>query len=72
MLLLEAMAVLLNMPAVWEKKTSIMSTNGDKEEYDMCQAVREWVYLLTGRVPLFRNGEYIREQLSDCWYDSVR
>ncbi|MCH5340366.1 MAG: Rpn family recombination-promoting nuclease/putative transposase [Acetatifactor sp.] len=39
---LEAMAVLLNMPAVWEKKTSIMSTNGDKEEYDMCQAVREW------------------------------
>ena len=39
---LEAMTVLLKMPSVWERKDRIMKKNEDREEYDMCQAVREW------------------------------
>ena len=39
---LEAMTVLLKMPAVWGKKEKFMKKNEDREEYDMCQAVREW------------------------------
>lgn len=39
---LEAMAVLLKLPSVWEKRKNIMHTNQEREEFDMCQAVREW------------------------------
>ena len=39
---LEAMTVLLKMPSVWERKDRIKKKNEDREEYDMCQAVREW------------------------------
>ena len=39
---LEAMTVLLKMPSVWERKERIMKKNEGREEYDMCQAVREW------------------------------
>ena len=39
---LEALAVLLKLPAVWERKDRIMNKKDDREEYDMCQAVREW------------------------------
>lgn len=39
---LEAMTVLLKMPAVWERKDRIMNKKEGREEYDMCQAVREW------------------------------
>ena len=40
--MLEAMTVLLKMPSVWERKDRIMKKNEDREEYDMCQTVREW------------------------------
>lgn len=39
---LEAMAVLLKLPSVWEKRKNIMHKNQEREEFDMCQAVREW------------------------------
>ena len=39
---MEAMTVLLKMPAVWGEKEKFMKKNEDREEYDMCQAVREW------------------------------
>lgn len=39
---LEAMTVLLKMPVVWERKDRIMNKKEGREEYDMCQAVREW------------------------------
>lgn len=39
---LEAMTVLLNLPAVWKKRNKIMNVNEEKEEFDMCLAVREW------------------------------
>lgn len=39
---LEAMSVLLKMPAIWERRSSVMIKNQEKEEYDMCRAVREW------------------------------
>ena len=39
---LEAITVLLKLPSAWEKRNEIMSKIGDREEYDMCLAVREW------------------------------
>lgn len=39
---LEAMAVLLKLSAAWEKRNKFMSKIEDREEYDMCLAVREW------------------------------
>ena len=39
---LEAIAVLLKLPSVWEKRKNIMHKNQEREEFDMCQAVREW------------------------------
>ena len=39
---LEAVSVLLKLPAVWKKRNRFMSVNGKKEEFDMCLAVREW------------------------------
>lgn len=39
---LEAMTVLLKMSKVWERRDRIMKKSEDREEYDMCQAVREW------------------------------
>lgn len=39
---LEAMTVLLKMPAIWEKRSNVMVKKSGKEEYDMCRAVREW------------------------------
>lgn len=37
----EAMAVMLNLPEKWIK-TQIHKFKNEKEEYDMCQAIREW------------------------------
>lgn len=28
---------------LWENRAMYMNSNSDKEEYDMCQALREWV-----------------------------
>ena len=40
---LEAMAVLLDMPSIWAERDRYMIQNeDDREEYDMCLAVREW------------------------------
>ena len=39
---LEAMSILLKIPKVWEKREKFMSKNEDREEYDMCQVIREW------------------------------
>ena len=40
---LEAMSVMLEMPSIWKKREKYMTKmeNGE-EEYNMCQAVREW------------------------------
>lgn len=39
---LEAMSVLLKFPSVWKKRNKFMNMNGEKEEFNMCLAVREW------------------------------
>lgn len=39
---LEAMSVLLKLPSAWEKRSEYISRIGDREEYNMCLAVREW------------------------------
>ena len=40
---LEAISVVLEMPSIWENREKYMNSNRDKkEEYNMCQAVREW------------------------------
>lgn len=39
---LEAMTVLLKLPSAWEKRNKFVSNIGDREEFDMCLAVREW------------------------------
>ena len=38
----EAMTVLLKLPSAWEKRNEFVSNIGDREEFDMCLAVREW------------------------------
>lgn len=37
----EAMSVMLHLPEIWNKRENYMSMNEDREEYDMCQAMRE-------------------------------
>ena len=40
---LETMSVMLSLPSIWKKREKYMEKNEeDKEEYDMCQAIREW------------------------------
>lgn len=40
---LEAMAVLLELPSIWKHRKDFMIKNeNNREEYNMCQAVREW------------------------------
>ena len=40
---LETMAVMLNLPSVWKERRNYMEKNEEnEEEYDMCQAIREW------------------------------
>lgn len=40
---LEAIAVLLDMPSIWEERYRYMIQNeNDREGYNMCLAVREW------------------------------
>lgn len=40
---LEAMTVLLELPSIWNEREKYLHQNkDDKEEFDMCQAVREW------------------------------
>ena len=38
----ETLSVLLNMPQLWEERNQYMKETEEKEEYDMCQALREW------------------------------
>lgn len=58
---LEAMAILLKIPKLWEKRDKFMSKNEGREEYDMCQAIREWaeeerrIGLEEGRVTIIKN-----------------
>ena len=37
---LEALAILLGMPQIWERRTEYK--NQDKEDYNMCYAVQKW------------------------------
>ena len=39
----EALSVLLNAPKIWEEKERYMQKEKEEEEYDMCQALREWM-----------------------------
>ncbi|MBR1470928.1 MAG: hypothetical protein IJ600_04715 [Lachnospiraceae bacterium] len=39
---LEAMAVLLHMPSLWEKRREYRNRTEDKEEYNMCTAVKQY------------------------------
>lgn len=40
---LETMSVMLNLSSVWKERRNYMEKNEDnEEEYDMCQAIREW------------------------------
>lgn len=36
------LSILLNIPWLWAKRRRYMSKKEHKEEYDMCQAIREW------------------------------
>ena len=38
----ETLSVLLNIPQLWEERNQYMKETEEKEEYDMCQALREW------------------------------
>lgn len=57
---LETVAVLLDMPEVWEHRDKIENRNSEKEEYDMCQAVMEW------RVELVKSGR------GECLIEQVK
>lgn len=37
----EALSVMLHMPQIWGKRKNYMSADEEKEEYDMCQAMKE-------------------------------
>lgn len=40
---LEIMSVMLEQPSIWERREKYMEKNEEnEEEYDMCQALREW------------------------------
>ncbi|MCH5259174.1 MAG: Rpn family recombination-promoting nuclease/putative transposase [Lachnospiraceae bacterium] len=40
---LEIMSVMLELPSIWKNRKKYMEKDEeDKEEYDMCQAIREW------------------------------
>lgn len=39
---LETMSVMLNLPSIWKEREKYMEKNEEKEEYNMCQAIREW------------------------------
>ena len=39
---LETMSVMLNLPSIWKEREKYMEKNEEREEYDMCQAIREW------------------------------
>lgn len=40
---LETMSVMLELPSIWKNREKYMGKNEeDKEEYNMCQAIREW------------------------------
>ena len=40
---LETMSVMLELPSIWKNREKYMGMNEeDKEEYNMCQAIREW------------------------------
>ena len=39
---LEVISVMLNAPEIWQNREKYMSVKNDREEYDMCQALKEW------------------------------
>ena len=40
---LETMSVMLDLPSIWKERAKYMGKNEEEEEeYDMCQAIREW------------------------------
>ena len=39
----ELLSVMLNMPRLWEDRERYMKKQGEREEYDMCRAMREWM-----------------------------
>ena len=39
---LETMTVMLDLPSIWKERVKYMEKNEDEEEYNMCQAIREW------------------------------
>ena len=40
---LETMTVMLDLPVIWKERKNYMEKNEEnEEEYDMCQAIREW------------------------------
>lgn len=39
----EAMSIMLHMPEIWDNRENFMRINEEREEYDMCQGMREWL-----------------------------
>ena len=39
---LETMTVMLDLPSIWKERAKYVEKNEEEEEYDMCQAIREW------------------------------
>ena len=40
---LEVISVMLNAPKIWENREKHMIEDGEREDYDMCKALREWI-----------------------------
>ena len=39
----ELLSVMLNIPRLWEDRERYMKKQGERKEYDMCRAMREWM-----------------------------
>lgn len=39
---LEVVSVTLNAPSIWNERIKYMNVDGEKEEYNMCQALQDW------------------------------
>lgn len=40
---LELLSVMLNIPRIWEERIKYLDQGEEKEEYNMCQALQEWI-----------------------------
>lgn len=67
----EALSVLMNMLRMWEEREQYMCVDEEKEEYDMCKAVRDWMAeerqagLLEGKKIILQNMLHLGMQIEE-------